>query len=264
MTLEPARSNYMTFTTATSPRDYEFTFDSNALKPNRTYQIQYKPSVLHWWSYDSQEQVRKYYDTHEKLPPSETPPLRCEPLDGNDSTVIFDTRSGLTPATKVSVSLSAPSTMSLSSKPPFTFSLNFTSHAQQPITVLAERNSAKAGNSDMEILDSATGKRLAPDLIDNGNQDGSWQREDFLRLEPRIPYIEHRTFDPANKYSGLDDLEVGEEYVLRTRDLEWGWWSFDDVDTIMGYAGERGSGRLGPAQPIKLDLGEEARFRAVS
>lgn len=79
-----------------------------------------------------------------------------------------------------------------------------------------------------------------------------------------MPYVEHRTFDPAYKYSGLEDLEVNWEYVLRMVDSEWGWWSFDDINTVISYAGERGSGRLGPAQSIQLVCGEEARFRAVS
>ena len=116
----------------------------------------------------------------------------------------------------------------------------------------------------MEILDGATRKRLAPDLIDSGNNDGPWLREDFLRLEPGVPYVEHMAFDPSYRYSGLEDLEVNGEYVLRMVDSEWGWWSFDDIDTVMSYAGKRESGRLGPAQLIRLVCGEEARIRAVS
>lgn len=263
MTLEPYRSGYMTFTTATNPRDYEFIFDPRALKPDCTYKIQCKPSALQWWTHDSQATVSEYFKTYGTLPSPETPPLQCEPLY-NNSTVTFDTRSELTPAPEVSISLSAPSTMSLTSNPKFSFSLAFTSHARKPITVLAERDSTKAGNNDMEILDVVTRKRLAPDLIDNGNDDGPWLREDFVRLEPGVPYVEHGTFDPAYKYSGLEDLELNGEYLLRMVDSKWGWWSFDDVDTVMSYAGERGQGRLGPAQSIQLVCGEEARFRAVS
>ncbi|KAL2044031.1 hypothetical protein N7G274_003552 [Stereocaulon virgatum] len=263
LTLEPNKSNYMTFTTAINPRDFEFTLNLRALEPDCTYKIQCKPSALRWWTYDSQETINEYFMTYRKLPPPETPPLRCEP-PCNDSIITFNTRSELKPAPEVSVSLFAPSTMSLSSNPKYLFSLTFTSHAGTPITVLAERDSTKAGNTDMKILDGATRKRLAPDLIDSGNDDGPWLREDFLRLEPGVPYVEHRTFDPAYKYSGLEDLEVNTEYVLRMVNSKWAWWSFDDVDTVMSYAGERGSGRWGSAQSIQLVCGDEARFRAVS
>ena len=262
MTLEPDRPSYMTFTTATNPQDYEFIFDSRALKPGRTYKIQCKPSALQWWTHGSQEAVSEYFKTHRKLPPPSTPPLQCEP-QYNNNTITFDTRRELPPAPEVSISLSAPSTMSLSSDPKFSFSLAFTSRAPKPITVLAERDRTKACNTDVEILDRATRKRLAPDLIDS-NDDGPWLREDFLRLEPGVPCVEHRTFDPVHRYSGFEDLEVNGEYVLRMVDSEWVWWSFDDIDTVVSYAGERGSGRLGPAQSIQLVCGEEARFRAVS
>jgi len=70
-------------------------------------------------------------------------------------------------------------------------------------------------------------------------------------------------FDPGDRYSGLEDLKVDGEYLLRMVPSEWAWWSFDDIDTVMGYAGERGSGGLGPAQSIELVCGEEANFRAV-
>jgi len=178
MTLEPERSSYMTFTTATNPREYEFVFNSSALKPDNSYRIQCKPSALDWWSFDSQEKISEYYKTHGKLPPSETPPLQCESSANN--VVKFSARSEVAPAPQVSISLLAPPTISLFSTPRFSFSLTFTSYATKPITVLAERPSTKAGNTDMEILEATTRKRLAPDLIDSGNKDGPWLREDFV------------------------------------------------------------------------------------
>ena len=258
--LEPQKSSYITFTTATSPHDYEFVFDSSHLKQDRTYNIHCKPSALGWWSLDSKEKIEEYFKTHGELPTSESPPLRC---DSANVIVKFDTRGKVQEAPKVSVSLSAPSIMSLSGKRRFEFSLTFISHATSPITVLAERDSAKAGNADMEILDSATKKRVAPDMIDAGNMDGPWLREEFLRLNPGEPYVEHRVFDPTDIYSGLEDLKPHTDYVLRMVDTEWGWWSFDDIDTVMEYAGERGSGRLGPAKAIHLICYEEAKFHVV-
>ena len=258
--LEPQRSSYITFTTATSPRDYEFLFDSSQLKQDRTYQVYCNPSALEWWSLDSKEKIEEYFKTHGELPPSESPPLRCESAD---VIIRFDTRGKVQEAPKVSISLSAPSIMSLSGKQRFEFSLAFISHATSPITVLAERDRAKTGNTDMEILDSATRKRVAPDIIDAGNDDGPWLREEFLRLDPGEPYVEHRVFDPTGIYSGLEDLKAHTDYVLRMVNAEWGWWSFDDIDTVMGYAGERGSGRLGPATAIHLICNEEAKFHVV-
>ena len=258
--LEPQRTGYITFTTATSPRDYEFAFDSSQLKEDRTYDIYCKPTALRWWSLGSKESIEEYFKMHGELPPSELPPLRCEvaPLG-----VRFDTWGKVQEAPKVSVSLSTPSIMSLSGKVAFKFSLAFTSYATRPITVLAERGSAKAGHADMEILDSATKKRVAPDLIDAGNMNGPWLREEFLRLDPGEPYVEHRVFDPTNIYSGLENLKLHTDYILRMVDTEWGWWSFDDVDTVMGYAGERGSGRLGPAKAISLICNNENKFHIV-
>ena len=115
----------------------------------------------------------------------------------------------------VEVSLSASSTMSLSEKAKFDFSLAFISHAAESITVVAERDDAKIDNADMEILDSVTRQRVAPDLFDAGNCNGPWLREDFLFLDPRVPDIEQRTFVPTARYSGLQDLEEGTEHLLR-------------------------------------------------
>ncbi len=38
-------------------------------------------------------------------------------------------------------------------------------------------------------------------------------------------------FDPGDRYSGLEDLKVDGEYLLRMVPSEWAWWSFDDIDT---------------------------------
>lgn len=222
MTLQANRSTYLTFTTAINPRDGKFVFDPRGLKPDRTYKIQCNTSELQWWTYGSQEPIGEYFKTHRNLSSPETPPLQCEPLSDNN-TVTFDTRCELTPAPEVSISLSASPTMSLSSSQKFPFSLAFTFHAQKPITVLAERDSAIAGNTHMEILEGVTRNRLAPDMIDTGNDDGPWLREDFLRLEPGVPHVEHATFEPAYKHSGLEALEVNREYLLRMVDNEGGW-----------------------------------------
>lgn len=74
--------------------------------------------------------------------------------------------------------------------------------------------------------------------------------------------MEHRVFDPADRtYAGMEGLRVGGEYLLRMVEGEWWWWGVEDVETLMGFAGER---RLGVARPIGLVCGEEVRFRAVA
>ena len=129
--------------------------------------------------------------------------------------------------------------------------------------MLAERNRVKLTDSDIEILDSAARKRVAPDLIDDGNIDGPWCREDWLRLAPKMPYIEQRVLDPTRAYSWLDDLKADAEYVLRFPKGTWSWWSFDDVDEVMRYAGQRADGSLEAMPSIELVCHEKVKFRVV-
>ena len=267
MTLFENRSDYLTFTTASDPRDYEYIFRSNELKVDRNYIIRCTPSMcLPWWTYKSKEAVDDYFALHGHLPPPSEPqnPLQCEPTN----TVSFGTRQEVPPAPIVEVSLAAPSTsFSRSGNPPFEFSIAFTSHASRPITVLAERHRARSVDNDIEIvLDGTTGdqRRVAPDLIDDGNIDRPWQAEDFLQLVPEVPYQERRVLDPAAKGHGsLADLEVGISYILRVLDNSWVWWSFDPVEEVMRYAGERGSGSLGYASVVKLTCSDEVKFCVV-
>lgn len=125
--------------------------------------------------------------------------------------------------------------------------------------MLAERHRVRSVNSDIEIvLDETTShqRRIAPDLIDDGNVDGPWQSEDFLQLVPGVPYRERRVLDPT-------DLEVGTSYILRLLDNCWVWWSFQTVEEVMRYAGERGSGSLGYASVVELTCSDEVKFCVV-
>lgn len=268
MTLFEHRSEYLTFTTASYPRDYEYTFTSKELKVNRNYTIRCTPSsCLSWWSYSSKEAVHDYFASRGELPPlSETQqPLQCEPTN----TVSFTTRQELPQAPIVDISLAAPSTsFSHSGNPPFEFFITFTSHASRPITVLAERHHVRSMNSDIEIVLDETAsshqRRIAPDLIDDGNIDGPWYPEDFLQLVPGVPYRERRVLDPtANIQNSLADLKIGISYILRVLDACWVWWSFDSVEEVMRYAGERGSGSLGYVPAVKLTSSDEVRFCVV-
>ena len=267
MTLDENRSDYLTFTTASDRRDYELIFSLKELKANRNYIIRWNPSLyLQWWSHDRKEVVLDYFALHEELPPlSETQqPLHYEPTNA----VSFKTLQEVPQAPKVDVSLAAPSTLfSHSGNPPFEFSITFISHAPRPITVLAERHRARNVDSDIEIVLDETSshkRRVAPDLIDDGNIDGPWQPEDFLQLAPGVPYREQRVLDPIGKgHNSLADLQVGTSYVLRVLNDHWFWWTFDSVEEVMRYAGERGSGSLGHTSAIELTCSDEMIFCVV-
>lgn len=260
MTLYDRRSDYLTFTTASAPREYEFHFETSELRSDRTYTIRCHPLTLQWWSHDSREDILSYRASHGKFPPSETPPLPCS---ATRNEISFSTRKDLPQPPAVTVSLSAPSTFSRSNNPPFKLTITFTSHAPRPITALAERDNVETSNKDIEIISSETGLPIDSDLIDDGNMSGPWRREEFLRMEPEVPYVESRVLDPTKAYSGLEFVKVGEEYILRMRDSQWTWWSEDSVDEVMRYAGDRDSGRLGHVPPIELVCQNEVKFRAV-
>lgn len=168
MTLYDKRSDYLTFTTATTPREYEFLFETKQLQPDRSYTIRCHPLNLQWWSHDSQEDILSYRASHGELPSSDTPPLPCS---AKCNEIYFSTRKDLPQPPAMAVSLSVPSTLSLSNKPHFRFSITFTAHAPQQVTVLAERDSLKTSNQDIEILFSETRTPVDSDLIDD------WQHE---------------------------------------------------------------------------------------
>ncbi|CAD6579777.1 MAG: hypothetical protein ASARMPRED_009246 [Alectoria sarmentosa] len=235
MTLYDRRLDYLTFTTANTPRGNEFIFETNKLQSDRGYTILCHPLTLQWWSYDSQEDILSYRASHGEFLPSETPPLPCS---AKDKEIFFSTHKDLPQPPAMTVSLSAPSTLSLSNNPPFRFTITFTSHAPGSITALAERDDVKTSNKDMEILSSETRLPIDSDLIDDGNMSGPWR--------------------------GLENLRVGEEYILRMSDSQWPWWSEDSVDEVMKYAGDRESGRLGHVPSIELVCQNEAKFRAMN
>ena len=258
MVLGANRSEYLSFTSDSHPRDYEFVFTPDGLQANRNYTIKCNPATLKWWSPDSEDSVYQYLATYGDLSPPGTPPIQCVPI----STVSFDTRQDLPQPPKIDVSLAAPPTLSLSGIPPFQFSVTFISHASKPITVLAERHHVQVFESDLEIIDETTNRRVAPDLID-ANIDGLWLPEDFLCLGSEVPYVEQRLFDPTRSYDGLQNFRVGTDYILRILPGHWSWWSFDSVEEVMQYAGERGGGRLGYQPAIELVCQNEVKFCVV-
>ena len=256
MSLQRKRASYITFTTDSQPRAYEFMLDASKLQPGRKYMVRCKDWALDWWSRRSAENCVEHFKAHGELPPTELPPLRCSPV--ND--VTFECLKDLLKPPRVEVFLAASSTMSLSGNPPFEFSTSFVSHAAKPITVLAEREYAISMKGDIEIIDKGTRKRVAPDLIDGGDIEGPWRQDDFLTLKPGREYVEERSLRPQE---GLDTMMPDSEYILRFPENSWTWWTFDGVDEVMQYAGDRGSGSLGKALPIDLICDNEVEFRTT-
>ena len=256
MSLRDNRASYVTFTTDTKPREYEFVLDPSRLQPGRKYTIQCTYSSLDWWSRSSLDDCLAHFKAHGELPSTEVPPLQCKV----SNKVTFECRQKLSEPPRVDVHLSAAPILSLSGNVPFNFSTTFVSHATRPITVLAERNDKIADNNDVEIVDAKSGIRVAPDLIDV-NDDGSWAQDDFLTLEPERPYVEERVLEYWK--AGLDGLRLDTDYILRFPKDSWRWWSFDSIDEVMRYAGDRGSWSLGSSQPIDLICNDEVKLYTV-
>lgn len=256
LVLNNNRADYITFTSAATPREYEFVLDIIHLEPNREYTIRCHPWELNWWSYASVKECLDYFNAHANLPPTQSPPLHCSP---SDPVSFFCQENTLKPP-QVDVSLTASSTLSLSSKPAFRFSTTFTSHASQPFTALAKRRDAISLNSDIEILDATTRKRVAPDIIDV-NDGGLYEREDFLSLHPGKPHVEERSLSMED---GLEELQPGSEYILRFPKDKWMWWHPDSIDDVMRLGkGHDWTGYFSDEFSIHLVCRDEVRFRVV-
>lgn len=256
VTLNDNRADYVTFTTADTPRPYEFMFDPSRLQPGCNYTTQCDPWALGWWSHDTIEQCLDHYDTHGELPPTESPSLPCKPINE----VSLGCRQDMSGPPRVDVSLAAGPELLLSENPPLKFFTTFTSHATKPITVLAQRANYITTKGDIELIDPATGRHVAPDLIDFRNDDGTWRREDFLVLTPTEPYVEERVL---NLKDGLDVLQPEKDYILRFPQAQWKWWSFDSIDEVMQQVEQRGATSLGDALEIDLVCHDEVKIRVL-
>ncbi len=250
------KADYVTFTSATKPRDYELGFDTSHLQPNKEYTISCSPWDMHWWSYDSIEKCLDYFDIHGKLPSTQSPPLHCSPTNQ----VSFSCQEHTPRPPQVDVSLTASSTLSLSGNPPFKFSTAFTSHASQPFTALAQRSDDIAMKRDIEIIDATTKQRVAPDQIDICFE-GLYERDDFVCLHPGKPHVEERSLSMKD---GLEELQPGSEYILRFPDNQWRWWSFGSVDDVMRLGkGHESTEGFSNEFTVHLVCHDEVRFRAV-
>ena len=265
--LEPNRGGYVSYTTFSTPRPYELIFDPSSLLPDHRYRLCFTPtaSITHWpsateVSLSSLSRVSNDSLTATDIPKPSKTRIAWDVISGNH-TISFKTRPSPAETPTVNVSLSAPSTFSLSNHPHFTFTLTFSTDSPGPITVLTERGRVRGSDSDLEILDAISGFCVGPERIDDGNIDGPWQREEFLRIDRT--YTETRKLDATRKYYCLPELQVGKEYILRILGGEWSWWTEDTVDEVMTYAGERGSMGLGKTEAIKFASAGEEKFRVV-
>jgi hypothetical protein len=268
--LEPNRCGGVVFTTSTTLKTYDLPFLPSTLHPGKTYRLRFKPttSITHWPSSEEKSLNSLSADFNSSLHAIDIPKpsptkIAWDVVHGIDS-ILFETRLALPKTPRVTVLVSAPSMFSLSRHPPFKFTLTFSTDAPAPITVLAERKDVRAKDSDVEIGDPISGSRLGPEMIDDGNEDGPWSREDFLTIDGT--YTEHREIDAASPFwEDLRALKIGEEYVLRYVGGTWPWWSEDTIDQVMMYAGSRGdlSLGLGMTESIELTSGGEHKFTVV-
>ncbi|KAJ4359884.1 uncharacterized protein N0V89_000440 [Didymosphaeria variabile] len=263
--LEPNRGNYVTFTTSKSRKDYEMPFVLHELRPDKKYRLCFRPtsSITHW-SFDDENTLNTTTASEDSATPLPDPSPTLIPwtIVSSPSSLIFSTRSAPLPTPTASVSLSAPSTFSLSQNPPFRYTLTFSTSAPNPINVLAMREAVRSSDADIELRDPLSGARLGPEMLDDGNEDGPYHPRDFLRLDGA--YTEHRELDLTSPHwqDVKGKLSVGEEYVLRYVGGKWEWWTEDTIEEVMMYAGERGGMGLTESGGIEIE-GRECRFRVV-
>ena len=103
---------------------------------------------------------------------------------------------------------------------------------------------------------------MGPERIDDGDINGLWGREEFVKFEEGGTYVEERGFEGGFE-PFFKPLRVGREYILRHLGGEWEWWTRDSVEEVMEYAGERGGLGLGRVEHIVFEGAGEVRFRVV-
>lgn len=254
-------SGYSQFTTSNLRESYDLPFITSSLRPGRKYVLRFKPttSISHWPASgkDTLNSLAGVYSSlvsTPDIPALSTQTILWEAAEGEDM-IIFKTRS-LQPSTPtVTVSLSAPSTCSLSK--PFIFTLTFSTDAVYPITVLADRSFVKSVYSDINIRDSTSRVQDAPNIIVCCDDDEE-QRQEFLRLKGT--FTEHRELN----ISDWEELkpEVGTEYILRHLPGTW-WWTDESIDEVMTYLGSKSSLSLAYTDCIKFASAGEVRFKVV-
>lgn len=254
--------SYIQFTTSNTRKGYELPFVTSSLRPGRKYRLFFKPTTISHWpdsaegALNSHAGAARGLEFASNIPSPSTQTIPWEAADGNN-TIVFETLSSQPSAPNVTVSLSAPSTYSLSK--PFTFTLTFSTDAAHPITVHADRAWVKHTVDDIEILDATSRAQLAPDLIVCRDED-DYSREAFLRID--VTYTEHRELDFKHPFWQDFEPKVGGEYILSHLGGKW-WWSKDSVDEIMTYLEDKSSVGLAMTELIEFAGAGEIKFRVV-
>ena len=194
-----------------------------------------------------------------ELPTPATPIIPWQAANGNH-TIIFETRGSRLKTPKVTVSLSAPSTYSLSSPTKrFAFTLTFSTDAAYPFTVHADRAWVKSLQSDLAILDATSRCKLEP-YLDVYREHYENERHEFIRFEGTC--TEHRELDLGGGNLSRLELEVGKEYILCHLGGSW-WWTEDTVDEVMNYLASWSSAGLEMGTKIEFEGAGEVKFTVV-
>ncbi|KAH3976496.1 hypothetical protein HBI56_113190 [Parastagonospora nodorum] len=250
--------SYIQFTTAENRRSYELPIMTSSLRPNRKYRLRFKSMkpISHWPASEEGKPNPREDAAYSAQPDKFVPPRSTISwvVPGGNETVIFSTLSSQPTPPKVAVTLSAPSTYSLSGT--FVFELVFTTDARRPITVLADRAAVMKQVSDIEILDGKTRARLGPDKINICKDAQDPVREQFIRMsgsytEQRVLDFEHPLWEDMN-------LEVGGEYIIRHLG-DKRWWSEDTIDDILTYLDTKSNLGLVATKQIEFEGGREEK-----
>jgi hypothetical protein len=258
-------STCIQFTTSEKLGSYGVPFVTSSLKPDRKYKLRFKPSrpISHWPATEdaTESSIQDSEDIESDGP---KPPRSTIPWDvvGGNDTIIFETRTSPTPTPKVTVSVSTPPTYSLSES--FKFSITWSTDAP-PFTARAHRAWDTSNDTDVEILNASTRKRIFPD-IDVCWEEDDPKRDEFLRLDGS--YTEHREVgfnDPRYEacFEGIE-LNVGEEYILRPAvDNKAWWWTEDTIDELFAYLESGSNLGLAGVEYITFECRNEVRFKVV-
>ncbi|KAI4116551.1 MAG: hypothetical protein LQ338_007690 [Usnochroma carphineum] len=276
LTLEPKRTNYITLTTSFPHKPHEIPFDTDSLLPHGRYSVRfdYTTRPPSYWPLHDAPPIQHHAHSGYKLPPAAPATALSWNVINTATFTVLPARFSLAGDSKVSISLAAPTaTLSKSSTPAMNFKMVFTFYAPpsfipKSVEVWPYPNQRILTNSDIGIFDSSTGKRVAPDIVDAGNEneeDLVLQEEDLLHFRRGDQgwgqIIENRTLIMED---GLEDLEVGRDYVLKLIEggSRWTWWS-DDGDGHKDAETKRTIEEDGKVDVVIEDGKGEAKIRVI-
>jgi hypothetical protein len=251
------------YTSSSTRESYELPFVTSSLEPDRKYRLCFRSNLISCWpAIVKQIQVPRditpgSLSSASYYPAPSTPSILWEAADGKD-TVVFKTRSSQPPTPEVAVTLSAPSTYSLSEQS-LKFVLTFSTNASFPFTVYTQRSRVVAHYTDVKILDATSRSELAPNFHVCYDSD-EYDRKDFVEFDGS--YTEHRSWDFADPMLSEVQLEVGHKYIMSYRGERWGWWTEDTLDEVLEYLASPSNLGLDNESVIRTGT-SEVRFKVV-